>query len=263
MSISKFFYIFLIFLLLFLGTANGAVASAELLVSLDPPRVAAGKTVRLVMTIRRPIGGESETYRFLPPEITLPEGIVQQGMSSQAEEREDFRETRYVATLLPSAQGTFSFTPVKISYMLGGETYTLESNAVTLTVTGLEIAGYAWWIPVTFGAAVVVLAVIAIALLRRQKKKKLTEATNTTQRVDLNTPLGACSRYRMEGDFARFYETLQEIIGKLPERIGSEIGELSPTIEQIKYGGYAPDKEAMEQLYRRVERAVAQENKKP
>jgi peroxiredoxin len=238
---------------------------------LDPPTAdvrlseaspADGKLFYLDINLRW--AGNFEEYVPHPPQVFLPDGVAQEGMTASTTTRDGKNRILYRLALRASRAGRFALDPVELRYTPRFESMPLSSRLTGPTVEVRE-SGLVGLSNAFLGAgAAAVLGLLAAALLwwkrRDRTPVRIPEAASFEawqKRLD-----GARS-LRLQGNSAEAYVALASL--ELDLGVDDEAARLAlqKGLEQARFGGRAPAGDELDRLQRHLERRLAEQRPDP
>ncbi len=235
--------------------------TAEVSVDTETPRV--GKPFHVEITLHW--AGNFQEYLPHPPEILLPDGVVQESVTAESSSRDGRNQLTYRATLRADQPGRYALDPVEIRY-----TPRLESTPVAGRVLGPTVEVVA---PKILGVAPAVaaggaLGVTFLGLLGWTAARKLRRPKNAANDAakegyeGLKTLFEEARKKRMAGDGAGYLAALADLDRQLREATGEDESDeagcvaLQHAVEQARFGGVVPPAEELETLRRSLERRL-------
>ncbi len=207
--------------------------------------------------------GNFEEYLPLPPEILLPEGVVQESVTAESSSRQGRNRLTYRATLRADEPGRYALDPIEVRYTPRFETTPVAGRVEgpTVEVVAPTILGLA---PATFAGSAAGLAVLAIAGVFLARKLRGQPAIGGSAAAEVFDRLSAdfeeARKKRLQGDGAGCLLALAELDAALREALGEpaadEAAPLAEAVERARYGGEVPDASQLDQLQRSVERRL-------
>ncbi len=209
--------------------------------------------------------GNFEEYLPHPPEILLPEGVVQESVTAESTSRQGRNRLTYRATLRAEEPGRYALDPVEVRYTPRFEATPVAARVEgpTVEVVAPTILGLA---PRTFaggGVALVVLGFAGFVATRKLRgRKKVRSSADSELFESLTTDFEEARKRRLQGDGAGCLLALAELDRALRAASGEDEdedaarGELTEAVERARYGGEVPPVAELEQLQRAVERQL-------
>ncbi len=208
--------------------------------------------------------GAADRFAISTPELDLPEGISLTRLSSSTYSRGEETFLTYTVTLLSEQEGTFD--PIPISFVVYERESSQPSTMVVKTDPLTIPKGPRTTIPIRYlvplaclGTAFAVVA--GILIVRRQARKKTISTMEDRQRTGdhLWQFLDEAHTYLIRGDSLSFLETLLTIEHYLQEKEPALSSELVPLVEKTRYGGFRPEPQELERMYRSFARRINQQ----
>lgn len=237
-------------------------AAPTVSLSLDRNTILVNKTFSLELTSSWE--GEADEYILAPPQLKLPEGIVEKGSSFSTETKEKYYALHYRYTLVAQKAGDYELTPIEISYWKKGndKEEKVKTEALHLKVTTffsfLTLGTYR-----LAGAIIIIfLSLLGILIVSYRIKSKTGEHqkpadTNVTKEMVMSE-LEQCNAYRIKGDWKDYLKKAIALRNKLslPEDAVKTMDDLDSLLEQVSYGGFHPTTEEINLIQRQLERAL-------
>ncbi len=209
--------------------------------------------------------GNFEEYLPHPPEILLPEGVVQESVTAESSSLQGHNQLTYRATLRAEEPGKYALDPIEVRYTPRFESTPVAGRVEgpTVEVVAPTILGLA---PGTFagGAAGLVLLGLAGAFgvrwLRHRKPERASAGSEAFE--ELRTDFEEARKKRLAGDGAGCLLALAELDRRLREASGEPEPEtaaeesLAQAVERARYGGEVPPAAELDKLQRIVERRL-------
>lgn len=252
-------------------SAGGGVVSLP--TQLTPPtaRVEVSSTeltvgAPFVLKVHIRWAGNFDEYLLHPPELTLPEGIHQDGISASTSSGSGRNVVTYQVALRGEKAGTFELDPVELLY-----TPRFESAPVVSRITGPTVhlsrgplEGLAGSTPGLLAASAAVALLVGLTMVvvrRRRGRRNPVAGTETMSRYDeLHRALDSARKARFEGEVPRFLGILQTLDMSLREgssdELEPEVERLKEWIEGVSYGGQVLPREELDRLDRWIERRI-------
>ncbi len=235
----------------------------------DPPtaevRLATGAPIAgepFALDIELYWAGNFEEYLPHPPEILLPEGVVQESITAESSSRQGRNRLTYRATLRAAEPGKYALDPVEVRYTPRFEATPVASRVEgpTVKVVAPTILGLA---PVAAAGSVAGLAALGLVGLlvgRRLRGFKAGRASSGTEvYAALSADFEAARKKRLQGDGAGSLLALADIDHALREAGGepeSDSTALTEAVERARYGGEVPPASDLDTLQRTIERRL-------
>ena len=235
--------------------------TADVVLRTEKPRV--GQPFQLDITLHW--AGNFKEYLPHPPEILLPEGVVQESVTAETSSRDGRNQLTYRATLRADEPGRYALDPVEVRYTPRFESTPVAGRVVgpTVEVVAPTILGLA---PVTFAggvAGVAFLGLVGWAAGRRLRRAREAGRSPLTEVYDeLHALFEEARKQRMAGDGAAYLLGLAELDRRLRETAGESAPDdaaqaaLDEAVERARYGGEVPPAEELEALQRHIERRL-------
>jgi hypothetical protein len=206
--------------------------------------------------------GNFDEYLLHPPQLTLPEGIEQLGVSAETGGEKGRSVVTYLISLAASQPGRYALDPLELRYTPRFESSPVASrlDGPTVEVRRRTVAGLA---PLAFTgvAGGLTLALVAGSVLLRARRRSRSAGGEDLPHERWQQNLGEARRQRLEGELAACFEGLArlelELLGG-DEGAAAQRAELEGRIERIRFGGEQPSSQEAQLLLRRVERQVAE-----
>ena len=216
-----------------------------------------------VLDIELHWAGNFEEYLPHPPEILLPEGVVQESVTAESSSRQGRRSVTYRATLRAEEPGRYALDPVEVRYTPRFEATPVAGRVAgpTVEVVAPTILGMS---PGTFAASAGGLAVLGLAgfVTARKLRDRRSGSTSTDKETfeALSADFEEARKKRLQGDGAGCLLALAELDRALREASGegdeAAMASLSDAVERARYGGEVPPKDELDRLQRAVERRI-------
>ncbi len=228
--------------------------TAELALSTDTPE--AGEAFHLDIRLRW--AGNFDEYLPHPPQVQLPEGVVQEEVTAESSSRDGGNRLTYRVVLRADEPGKYALDPVELLY-----TPRLEATPVASRLTGptvevvpRTVLGVA---PAVLGIGAGLVALLGLAgwgVGRRLRRRRGAGESPAAERYEeLRSRFEAARKKRMQGDGAGYLLALAELDGEL--EVGSEPDEaMRQAMERARYSGEVPPAEELDNLQRKVERRL-------
>ncbi len=209
--------------------------------------------------------GNFEEYLPHPPEILLPEGVVQESLTADSSSRQGRKRLTYRATLRADEPGSYALDPVEVRYTPRFEATPVAGRVEgpTVDVVAPTILGLA---PGAFAASAAGLAVLGLGGFVAVRKLRGREKRRGSPGIELYEALSAdfeeARKKRMAGDGAGCLLALAELDRALREAGDEGGGEdsggeaLAAAVERARYGGEVPPAADLDRLQRSVERRI-------
>ncbi|MCP3962943.1 MAG: TlpA family protein disulfide reductase [bacterium] len=206
--------------------------------------------------------GNFEEYLPHPPEILLPEGVVQESVTAESSSADGRNQLTYRATLRADEPGRYALDPVEVRYTPRFESEPVAGRVAgpTVTVVAPTIFGMA---PVTVAAGAGGLVILGLAglLLGRKLRAsgKRTESPALGLYEDLHARFEESRKLRLAGDGAGTLLALADLDRSLrgdeePDEAARK--SLQEAVERARYGGEVPPAEELDKLQRDVARRL-------
>ena len=235
--------------------------TAEVAIDTKTPRV--GEPFHVDITLHW--AGNFREYLPHPPEILLPEGVVQESVTAESSSRDGRNQLTYRATLRAEQPGRYALDPVEIRY-----TPRLESTPVagrvlgpTVEVVAPEIFGVAPRVAALGALGVTLLGFVGFAVSRKLRRPKEGPDNAAADGYDsLKALFEEARKKRMAGDSAGYLVALVNLDRQLREADSEEESDeagraaLQEAEEQARFGGVVPPAEELEALARSLERRL-------
>ena len=207
--------------------------------------------------------GNFEEYLPHPPEILLPDGVVQESVTAESSSRQGRNRLTYRATLRADEPGKYALDPVEVRYTPRFEATPVAGRVEgpTVEVVAPTILGLA---PATFAGGAAGLGVLALAgvfLARKlggRRSKRSSAGSEVFER--LSADFEEARKKRLQGDGAGCLLALAELDSALAEALGEpapeDSGQMAEAVERARYGGEVPEASQLDQLQRSVERRL-------
>ncbi len=205
--------------------------------------------------------GNFEEYLPHPPEILLPEGVVQESMTAESSSRQGRGVLTYRATLRAEEPGRYALDPVEVRYTprfeatpVAGRVEGPTVEVVAPTILGLD--------PGTLAAAtagLVILGLAGFAVVRKLRVGETRRASPGKEGFEsLSADFEQARKKRLQGDGAGCLLALADLDRALCEARGEDAagGVLAEAVERARYGGEVPPAADLDQLQRSVERRL-------
>jgi len=205
--------------------------------------------------------GNFEEYLPHPPEIFLPEGIVQEGMTARTNSRDGSNQVVYRVALKAEAAGDYALDPVELRYTPRYESMPLASRLTgpTVAVRSRTIAGFSPVALVTGAATgLAALGLLAFVLIRRRGQQRSDLEPESNPRFEgFQKRFDEAKALRLQGKQAAAFTVLAEL--ELELGMDDELARATRRmeLEQARYGGRAPALEELDSLQRQLERTLA------
>ena len=205
--------------------------------------------------------GNFEEYLPHPPQIFLPEGIVQEGMTATTNSRDGSNQVVYRVTLKAKAAGKYALDPVELRYTPRFESMPMASRITgpTVEVRPKTIAGLS---PVAFAGSLgglIGVGLLAFLWIRHGSRRAGAAAPAVNPQLDgLQKRLDEARALRLQGKPAAAFTALAEL--ELELGVDDELARATRRmeLEQARYGGRAPASEELDRLQRQLERRLAE-----
>lgn len=202
--------------------------------------------------------GNFDEYLLHPPQLVLPEGVEQRGVSAETGGEKGRSVVTYSIALEASEPGAFALDPVELRYTPRFESSPVSTRiegptveVLPRTIAGLEMGTFAG---VVGGLALAVAGGLVFA--RRRRRRAVTSDEGPVRRW--RQTLEEARRLRLEGELGASTERLLrlelDILGETPE--APRRAELEERLERLRFGGERPGAEEVDRLLRRLEREV-------
>jgi peroxiredoxin len=253
------------------AAAGGDYAVADSTVPLPPGITPPTATVALSeasprvgepfqLAVRILWAGNFDDYQLHPPDVHLPEGVEQEGMTADTSSSEGRNVVTYRVALRATAPGSFALDPVELRYTPRQEAEPVASRmpGPTVEVLPTTVAGLP---PRTAAAgaagllAVGLLAFVAVRFRRRRGAAAGDEAGERWGR--LRGAFEAARGRRLAGDPRGALLALAALAEELGIEEGGERERLAGLVEGARYGGVAPAEE-LDRLERWTERRLGE-----
>ncbi len=211
-----------------------------------------GEAFRL--DVRIEWAGTLQDYLLHPPEVTLPEGVVQTAISAESTSLDGRSVLTYQITLQIDDPGLYDIDPIEIRYTPAFESTPVASRIAGPTVEVLPktFAGMRPAVAASVGGMALASGLGIWAWLAARRRPAKPGPGDEHQR--LVESLSAARHLRLEGDIAGFLQALASLEEELGE--GEPDEELASMLEQVRYGGGAPDSQELDRRQRAVERLI-------
>ncbi|MEM7353658.1 MAG: TlpA disulfide reductase family protein [Acidobacteriota bacterium] len=235
--------------------------TADVFLRTEKPKV--GKPFQLDVVLHW--AGNFQEYLPHPPEILLPEGVVQESVTAETSSRDGRNQLTYRATLRADEPGKYALDPVEVRYTPRFESTPVAGRVLgpTVEVVAPTILGLA---PVAFAGSVAGLAFLGVAGWAVGRKLRAARQETPSPAVELYDELHAAfeeaRKKRLAGDGAGHLLGLAEVDRRLHELAGeappddAAQAELDQAVERARYGGEVPPAEELEALQRGIERRL-------
>ncbi len=207
--------------------------------------------------------GNFEEYLPHPPEILLPDGVVQESVTAESSSRQGRGVVTYRATLRADEPGRYALDPVEVRYTPRFETTPVAGRVAgpTVEVVAPAILGLA---PVTFAGGAAGLAVLGFAGLLVARRLRGRQAGRGSADSEVFEALSAdfeeARKKRLQGDGAGCLLALAELDSALREALSEAVTEdsapLAEAVERARFGGEVPETSELDQLQRSIERRL-------
>ncbi len=235
--------------------------TAELALETATPR--AGKP--FFLDIQLHWAGNFEEYLPHPPEILLPEGVVQESVTAESSSRDGRNQLNYRVTLRADAPGKYALDPVELRYTPRSEATPVASRVLgpTVEVLPLRVLGMP---PGMLAVSVAALVLLGLGGFFAGRKLRGRATPRTAPAAELYERLHAtfeeARKKRMQGDGAGQLLALAELDRQLreardePEPDEAAARSLRDAVERARFGGEVPPAEELDALQRSVERRL-------
>ncbi len=213
--------------------------------------------------------GNFEEYLPHPPEIMLPEGVVQESITAESSSRRGRNQLTYRATLRADEPGRYALDPVEVRYTPRFEATPVAGRVPgpTVEVVAPTILGLAPAAAAGGAAGLAVLGLAGVVVGRRLRGRRGRRASAGTEVfAALSADFEEARKKRLAGDGAGCLLALADLDHALREASGETESEsesdtmarklLMEAVERTRYGGEAPPASELDTLQRAVERRL-------
>jgi peroxiredoxin len=209
--------------------------------------------------------GNFDEYMPHPPEILLPEGVVQESVTAESSSRQGRNHLTYTATLRADKPGKYALDPVEVRYTPRFDSAPVAARVAgpTVEVVAPTILGVA---PRTLAAGVGGFAALGlvgfVAARKLRGRRSAGRSTGTEAYEALAADFEAARKMRRAGDGAGCLLALAELDRALRRDSGEGESEdaaresLAQAVERARYGGEVPPAQELDRLQRSVERRL-------
>jgi peroxiredoxin len=238
--------------------------TAEIALSEDSPEVGAPFSLE----VRLRWAGTFEEYLPLPPQVELPEGVEQEGVTASTSSRDGSNLVTYRVTLRAREPGRFALDPVELRYTPRGESAPVASRLAgpTVEVVPATVLGMTPGSLALGGGAVALAALVGTGLVFRRRRAQTAAGPREESRwSELRRRLDEARGLRLRGDGRGAWlalaaledelEKLEKLEEEAPSGGGADPARAA-RLEEMRYGGSPPPVEELHHLERRVERRL-------
>ena len=209
--------------------------------------------------------GNFEEYLPHPPEILLPEGVIQESMTAEASGGQGRKRLTYRATLRAEKPGKYALDPVEVRYTPRFEATPVAARVEgpTVEVVAPTILGLA---PRTFAASaggLTALGLVGFVAARKLRGRRKSGGSPGAEAFEaLSADFEAARKKRLAGDGAGCLLALAELDRALRREDGQSEADdavpesLAQAVERARYGGEMPPAEELDRLQRSIERRL-------
>lgn len=254
------------------ATGGGQVEIPERLVpptaevSLAEAELRAGRPFHLDIEVQW--SGDFDEYLLHPPQVHLPEGVEEAGMSAVTSSQAGRNRITYRVELAAAEPGRFALDPVELLYTPRGESEPVASRIAGPTVTvrpwtlaGMTAGGLAL---AASGLLTGALAALLLGRTVRHRRRGPDSDPATARHAFLSETLSSARRLRLEGgDPGACLRALAEVLEQLGATEGEAGEEITRALERTRYGGEAPPPELLDRLQRQAERLLEEIRPRP
>ena len=229
--------------------------SAEVSLSNATPTV--GEPFHLDIRLRW--AGNFDEYLPHPPQIQLPEGVVQEQVTAESSSQDGSNLLTYRVALRVQEPGKYALDPVELRYTPRFEATPVASRVVgpTVEIVPRTVLGLSPGVFSVGAAAVVLLGLAGWGASRRFGRRGDDPGSAETERFEqLTARFEEARKKRMQGDSAGYLLALAELDGELGGSDGEPDEAMREAVERARFGGQVPPAEELESLRRRVERRL-------
>lgn len=209
--------------------------------------------------------GNFEEYLPHPPEILLPEGVVQESVTAESSSRDGRSQLRYRMTLRADEPGRYALDPVEVRYTPRFESSPVAGRVLgpTVEVVPRTVMGLPPGVLAVGSAALVLLGLVGLFVGRKLRRGKSREPSPGKELFErLQGEYEEARKKRLQGDGAGYLLALADLDEKLrtardePDPDEESRRSFQDALDRARYGGEVPPAEELEQLRRKVERRL-------
>lgn len=231
--------------------------SAELALSTERPE--AGDLFYLDIRLRW--AGNFDEYLPHPPQVQLPEGVVQESVTAESSSREGRNRLTYRVALRAGEPGRYALDPVELRYTPRGEATPLAARVAgpTVEVVAPTVLGLPPGLLGVGAASVALLGLAGWGVSRRLKRRRAEAGprSGASRYDELRGRFEEARKKRLQGDGAGYLLALAELDRELDGEAAAEPDPaMREAVERARYGGEVPPMEELDQLQRKVERRL-------
>lgn len=217
------------------------------------------------LQVRLHWAGNFEEYLPHPPQVALPEGIVQGLVTASTDSAGGRNQVVYNITLEAREPGTYALDPVELRYTSRFESMPLATQiqGPTVEVKEASMAGLSPALLAGAGLLALALAGAGTFLFLRRRRRTETGAEEDPSLEGHRRRLEEARSLRLQGKAAAAYAELLEL--ELALGVDDELARARrrDDLEQARYGGVAPPPGELDRLQKQLERRLAERRPNP
>jgi len=209
--------------------------------------------------------GNFEEYLPHPPEILLPEGVVQEAVTAESSSRDGRNQLRYRMTLRADQPGKYALDPVEVRYTPRFDSAPVAGRVLgpTVDVVPRTVMGLPPGVLTVGSAGLALLGLLGLLVGRKLRRGKTRKSSPDKELYEtLHSEYEEARKKRLQGDGAGYLLALAALDEKLraareePEPEEDSRRAFQEALDRARYGGEVPPAEELELLRRKVERRL-------